>query len=192
MPPMDAVAPVDGVEVSKGALIGADAVLSLVVAAAPLLSAELVAPLTTALRRGIPAVGAALASVLHTFASACSRLRVQQQLLFVMIHGALTYACGDAFAQAASSPPPAAAAGTKASRPATGGMRWRPLRTVRAAVAGLAADAIPFYYWGALLQTLHEMRWVQWLMRAARVPERVRAPRLRPTHESHAPSSTRR
>ena len=92
---MDAVAPVDGVEVSKGALIGADAVLSLVVAAAPLLSAELVAPLTTALRRGIPAVGAALASVLHTFASACSRLRVQQQLLFVMIHGALTYACGD-------------------------------------------------------------------------------------------------
>jgi len=86
-----------------------------------------------------------------------------------MIHGALTYACGDAFAQVVSSQPPAVAGKKSVVRT----MRWQPLRTARAAVAGLAADAIPFYYWGAALQQLPEMPWVRWLLRVARIPEGV-------------------
>ena len=160
----------DGVEIAKSTLIGTDAVLSLMVASAPLLSAELVAPLNAVLRKGMPVIGNALAGVLHAVAAACQRLRVQQSLIFVMLHGALTYACGDAFAQAVSPQTPAASG--KAVSPARA-MRWRPLRTGRAAVAGLAADAIPFYYWGAALQQLPEMRWVRWLLRVARVPERA-------------------
>lgn len=158
----------DGVEVAKATLIGTDAALSLFVASAPLLSAELVAPLTAVLRKGVPVLGNALAGGLHTVAAACQRLRLQQTLIFVMLHGAFTYACGDAFAQAVSSQPPAAA-GKKSVRT----MRWQPLRTARAAVAGLAADAIPFYYWGAALQQLPETAWVRWLLRVARIPERV-------------------
>ena len=159
----------DGVEVSKGILIGADAALSLFVASAPLLSAELVAPLNALLHKGIPVLGNALAGAVHTVAAACQRLRVQQTLIFVMLHGAFTYACGDAFAQAVSPQSPAAAG--KKSVVQT--MRWRPLRTARAAVAGLAADALPFYYWGAALQQLPEMAWVRWLLRVARIPERA-------------------
>ena len=158
----------DGVEVAKATLIGTDAALSLFVASAPLLSAELVAPLTAVLRKGVPVLGNALAGGLHTVAAACQRLRLQQTLIFVMLHGAFTYACGDAFAQAVSSQPPAAA-GKKSVRT----MRWQPLRTARAAVAGLAADAIPFYYWGAALQQLPETAWVRWLLRVARIPERA-------------------
>ena len=160
----------DGVEVAKATLIGTDAALSLFVASAPLLSAELVAPLNAVLRKGVPVLGNALAGVLHTVAAACQRLRLQQTLIFVMLHGAFTYACGDAFAQAVSSQPPAAAAGKKS---VVRTMRWQPLRTARAAVAGLAADAIPFYYWGAALQQLPEMAWVRWLLRVARIPERA-------------------
>ena len=159
----------DGVEVAKATLIGTDAALSLFVASAPLLSSELVAPLTAVLRKGVPVLGNALAGGLHTVAAACQRLRLQQTLIFVMIHGALTYACGDAFAQVVSSQPPAVAGKKSVVRT----MRWQPLRTARAAVAGLAADAIPFYYWGAALQQLPEMPWVRWLLRVARIPERV-------------------
>ena len=159
----------DGVEVAKATLIGTDAALSLFVASAPLLSAELVAPLVAVLRKGVPILGNTLAGGLHAVAAACQRLRLQQTLIFVMLHGAFTYACGDAFAQAVSSQPPAAA-GTKS---VVRTMRWQPLRTARAAVAGLAADAIPFYYWGAALQQLPEMAWVRWLLRVARIPERA-------------------
>ena len=159
----------DGVEVAKATLIGTDAALSLFVASAPLLSSELVAPLTAVLRKGVPVLGNALAGGLHTVAAACQRLRLQQTLIFVMIHGALTYACGDAFAQVVSSQPPA----VPGKKSVVHTMRWQPLRTARAAVAGLAADAIPFYYWGAALQQLPEMPWVRWLLRVARIPERV-------------------
>mgnify|MGYP004078550933 CR=1 FL=1 len=71
----------DGVEVAKATLIGTDAALSLFVASAPLLSSELVAPLTAVLRKGVPVLGNALAGGLHTVAAACQRLRLQQTLL---------------------------------------------------------------------------------------------------------------
>ena len=47
----------DGVAVSREVLLGGDTALALVVAMAPLLSAEAVAPLADALRRTVPAAG---------------------------------------------------------------------------------------------------------------------------------------
>ena len=165
----------DGVAVSREALLGGDTALALVVAMAPLLSAEAVAPLADALRRTVPAAGSLLATSVRGFAAACQHLRVQQSLIFVLLHGALTYACGDVFAQVATQSP-AVAPPARAARSPTKSKRallWRPLRTARTAVAGLVMDALPFYYWSAALQQLPSQGWVQWLVRVAHVPPRL-------------------
>lgn len=171
--------PEDGLTVPRDILLGSDTALALVVATAPLLSAEAVAPLADALRRTVPAAGSLLATTVRSFAAACQYLRVQRSLIFVLLHGALTYACGDVFAQAAAPNPVVATTGTGralGTPPPTKSKRallWRPLRTVRTALAGLAMDAFPFYYWSATLQQLSSQGWVQWLMRMAHVPPRL-------------------
>jgi len=167
--------PHDGLTVSKDVLLGSDTALALLVASAPLLSAEAVAPLADALRRSVPAAGSLLASTVRGFAAACYHLRVQRSLLFVLLHGALTYACGDVFAQAAA-PNPMVATPARGAPPPTKSKRallWRPLRTVRTALAGLVMDALPFYYWSATLQQLPSQGWVQWLMRVTHMPSRL-------------------
>ena len=70
---------------------------------APLLSAELVAAPCSALGKVLPPVGTAVAQSVRSVADACSKLRVQKQMLFALLHGALTYFTGDLIAQLAMS-----------------------------------------------------------------------------------------
>ena len=122
---------------------------------APVVSSRALEAPGAALRRYVPLLGALLARALSAFASACEGLRTERQVVFVLLHAALTYSCGDLLAQLAHRP--AAAAHRPAA--ASGGARkhrriaWRPYRTVRTSLVGVFSDAVPFFYWSSWLQS---------------------------------------
>jgi len=141
--PGDAVA-----ELPVVLLQGASAVLTGLTLISPLASTAGLAALQGPLRRTLTP----LFGLLNAFAAACQRLRVHARL-FVMLHAIATYACGDVLVQLARH---------------TGGatIAYRPLRTLRNSLAGVVADAVPFYYWSSMLSGVGET--TAWLPAALR------------------------
>lgn len=132
--------------VDSGLLLGVDSVAVIAIAVAPLLSKDVVAGAAGALRAWMPVVGVWLARSLEVVASACQTLRERRQMLFVLLHGAFTYAAGDVLAQLSMQP---------SSKQEAGGRRravsWRPMQSVRAALVGIVSDTLPFYHWSLAL-----------------------------------------
>lgn len=127
------------VAVDAKAFASLNGVLALAVSAAPLLSAELVDAPLHALARFVPLLGKLLAELLRRVSIACENVRLRREQLFVLTHGAITYALGDAIAQIALTP---------ADAPT---LLWEPSKTVWAALIGLVSDALPFYHWSSFL-----------------------------------------
>ncbi|KAL1512091.1 hypothetical protein AB1Y20_005363 [Prymnesium parvum] len=155
----DAALPVDA-----ALLLSVNSALVLATVISPLLSADLVDAPCAALRASLPHIGASLASALRRAAGGCERFRARRQLLFMLIHGAVTYATGDAIAQAAL----AARSGGGSAEPREArrekirrrrAVRWRPVSSARAALVGVLSDTVPFYFWSVGLDRL-EGSWV--------------------------------
>lgn len=161
----------------------------------PLLSVDLVERSCGLLHNTIPHLGPAVARCLQAIAGACHSLRARQQLLFVIIHGAITYVTGDLIAQGAvngrrlsqqASPSHTSAQRTQPSPPSQHSMKkrepspdkgrpaiqWRPFRSLRAAVLGVLSDSLPFYYWSSALEQLDD----SWLTK--RFPLLIQSPGL--------------
>ena len=135
--------PAASLAVDSRLLNAASTVLVLAVSSAPMLTAELVSAPCTWLVRFVPLLGRVLAALLRRAAAACASARAQREQVFVLLHGAVTYALGDVIAQAAM------------REPSDGGSTlWVPSTTMLAAVVGLLSDSLPFYHWSVLLQTL--------------------------------------
>ena len=143
-PPLAASA----IAVDTRAFNAANGLLALAVSSAPVLSAELAAPLCSILSRLIPLLGKLLASLLQRIAAACQTVRVKHEQLFVLAHGAVTYALGDAIAQSSLSAP--------ADALPVGRALWDPSKTAWAAAVGLVSDTLPFYYWASFLASFDD------------------------------------
>ena len=116
-------------ELPVALLRGSSAALAAFTLSAPLVSTAGVAVLPPPLR-----------SAAYALASSLQQLR-RRDRLFVALHALSTYACGDVLVQLA--------------RHAGGGtMIYMPMRTLRNSLAGLLADAIPFYFWSSLLASV--------------------------------------
>ena len=135
--------------VDAGVLTSVNGLLVLAVSAAPIVTTKLAAAPSAWLARFVPLLGQLLAELLRRVVAACEAARVTREQLFVLAHGAVTYAVGDMLAQAAL---PSAAASALAA-PA-GRVLWDPWLTAWAAVVGLVSDTLPFYHWSSLLQSL--------------------------------------
>lgn len=177
-----AVATAD-VAVNPSLMASVNGALVLATVLTPLLSAELVEAPCRVLRTVLPPVGAVAAQAIRAAADACHALRGRRELLFMLVHGALTYSTGDLIAQAAlsserTSRSPSGATGTEAARERDKRSRrcaavsWRPLRSARAALVGVLSDTLPFYHWSVALEKLDH----SWLVR--RWPVLLRKPAL--------------
>lgn len=122
-------------------LHAANAAAIALVMAAPLLSPSAVSAPCAIIREALPLLGRLLARALQAFAAGCYALRTRRAAAFMLVHGAITYACGDVLAQLATGPQ-----GPK--------VLWLPLRTARAAIVGLASDTVPFFFWSTALASL--------------------------------------
>jgi len=142
----DAVAAAAPLLLDGRLLHGVNTALVLLISVAPILSADAVARPAAILRK---LLGGAAAAALTAAANAIDTLRRQREFGFCVVHGALTYACGDVLAQAVA--PPADDGSKVAGSKVVG---WRPRRTLRTAISGVLSDALPFYYWSSALQTL--------------------------------------
>ena len=159
------VVALEGVQLDGHLAASVNAALVLLITAAPLLTADLAAPVSNAARRVLPGLGIALAIAVDSFASACHTLRLQREMLFMLLHGALTYATGDLIAQYALSrrkkrssawtqrgpEDPPSHPDTGQRRPCRNSVSLRPLRSARAALAGILSDTLPFYSWSVAL-----------------------------------------
>lgn len=183
-------------------LLSANSLLVLTTLLMPILSVDMVDGTCSALRAAVPHIGAAAAQCLRASARACDALRARQQLVFAILHGAITYATGDVIAQAAlsgrashknreTSEMPAlvpqdpeearrrprflAWTSKGSSRTKKSERRvvyWRPLRSMLAAVVGILSDSLPFYYWSIVLARLDK----SWLTR--RFPSLLKRPAI--------------
>ena len=128
---------------SDGRLMGAvNAVLVTATLSAPLLNPAVFTERPSAIVQGlVPQIRRQLTCMLRTIAVSCQSAREHQEKAFILIHGALTYACGDLIAQTTN---------------ARGGMPpcWKPSQVLWAALIGLVSDTLPFYHWSFLLQSL--------------------------------------
>ena len=183
MPPSLAVAAAPAVQVDSQLMASFNGALMLVTVLTPLLSAELVEVPCRALGAALPPVGAAVARSMRAIADACHALRTRRLMLFMLLHGALTYITGDLIAQAAVSgrsggATKAGASDEAPSSAAEGGLRrrravgWHQLRSARAALVGILSDTLPFYYWSSALEKLDQ----SWVVR--RLPVLLRKPGL--------------
>jgi hypothetical protein len=150
----------DGVDLNDRVAAGVNSALVLLITVAPLLSVDLVAPMCNTARKALPIVGAAIAGATQSLAKACHTLRSQRQMLFMLLHGGLTYATGDMIAQAALSgmgrskgDDSATLSGTR-DTPRKKSVSLRPLRVARAALVGVLSDTLPFYYWSVALESV--------------------------------------
>lgn len=154
-------------------LFVANNVLAIAVSAAPILSPQLIAKPSQMLTRFIPLLGRLISLVLQRLAAFCEVARVRREQIFIMTHGALTYACGDMIAQAAFAP---AAASDAPSAAAGALITWLPAQTLRAAVVGLLSDTLPFYHWSSFLASMDQGERRAALLR--RMPLLARMPAL--------------
>lgn len=139
-----------GLLVNDQLLTSANVALILAVGVSPLLSAQNVDAPAALLRRSLPLLGALLGAILRRAAATCEAARLGSEQAFVLLHGALTYACGDVIAQQALDRRRQGGAAPARRRR----LRWRPARTARAAVVGVLSDTLPFYHWSSRLTTL--------------------------------------
>ena len=124
-------------------LFVANNVLAIAVSAAPILSPQLISGPCALFARLIPLLGRMLAAVLEKVARTCEALRLRREQAFVLVHGAVTYACGDLIAQATLA--------SRAGESSSDKVSWVPAQTLIAAVVGLLSDTLPFYHWSSLL-----------------------------------------
>lgn len=136
------------VSIDSRAFNSVNGLLALAVSAAPILSAELAVPVCAWLSRAVPLLGRALAFFLRVMATACGTARRQREQIFVLVHGALTYAIGDAIAQATA---------RGAISDMDGKLLWMPSKTAWAAAVGLVSDTLPFYHWASFLASFDDM-----------------------------------
>ena len=141
-------------------------ILALAVSAAPLLSAELAEAPYLFLSRFIPLFGKLLAELVRRVSIACENVRLRREQLFVLTHGAVTYALGDAIAQIALTP---------ADAPQ---LMWEPSKTAFAALIGLVSDTLPFYHWASFLSSFDDERGPRRAALERRMPVIARKPGL--------------
>ena len=156
------------IAVDSRLLMGINGLLIVAVSSAPLLSAELAATPSAWLSKVVPLLGRFLAAILRRVASACENARLRREQLFVLAHGAITYALGDAIAQAAMRPSDSA-----------GGMAlWVPSLTAWAAAVGLLSDTLPFYHWSSFLSSFDHIGGPRRAALERRLPIVARKPAL--------------
>ena len=95
-----------GIAVNSRVLTTTNSVLAVAVSVAPLLGVDLSKPACDWLKRFVPLLGHLLAALLRRISAACEALRLRRERLFVLIHGATTYAIGDVSLKCSEMPRP--------------------------------------------------------------------------------------